>query len=138
MNTESRDSLLTKHLLLLRKRTRIQAVTDTPKGETHVREKPFASLTERIGEQLCHIGLDRDGWLAYGEQLVDEGENDDEPYADGPSTEGAARGVLVVMVVNDSPNLGVGTIHCDQSRFELHLLDENGILLRMLGNLIVI
>lgn len=113
-------------------------MTDAPEGETYVWEESLAGLAERIGKELRHVGLNGDGRLAYRKQLVDEGEDHDEPYANGPSPEGAAWSGLVVMIVDDGPNLGIGTIYSDQSRFELHLLNENGVLLRVLGNLIVI
>ncbi len=131
------DTSLTKHLFLPGEWPRVKAVTDAPQRETYVRQELLAGLAKRVGKQLCYVGLDSDGWLTYGEQLVDEGEDDNKTYTNEPSPDGAAWYSVIVMIINHGTDLGVRAVHCDQGRLKLHFFYEDGILLRVLSNLII-
>lgn len=89
---------------------------DAPEGKPYIGQELLAGLAERVGKQLCHIGLNGDGGLAYREELIDKGEDHNKPYADGPSPDGAAWCALIVVVVNHGTHLGVRTVYRDQGR----------------------
>lgn len=61
-------------MLLAVKGARVEAVSNTEKGDANVGENLFSKLADGVGEQLRHVGCDGDGWLTNLEEAVDKGD----------------------------------------------------------------
>lgn len=106
-------------------------MADTEEGEAPVREVALASLSTRVGQQLGHVGQHGDGWLANGEELVDETKNAGKDKTQHPDADSGGGSVGIVVVVDNGTHFGVGTVVGDQSSLQLHLVDDILVLLRV-------
>ena len=61
-------------------------------------------------QQLGDVGANADTRVANAEELVDKTTRSDEGRADNPGTECTGRHVRVIVVVDDSADLGIGRV----------------------------
>lgn len=105
---------------------------NTEESEANIGKNLFPQLADGIGEELGNIGRDVDAGLADIEESIDERDGSGEEETDNPRTDCRARHGRVIVVVDDGTDLGVGGVVGDEGRFDLHLLDDLLVFLRIL------
>lgn len=125
-------------MLLLIEPAGVEAVPDTKEREANIRQEPLGGLADREGQQLDDGRAEGYARLADHEQLVDEGDKDDEAHSDDPcpdSTHGHGR---VIMRIDDGSDLGVWTVAREQGDLDLGLVDGTGVVFWLLKVLSIV
>lgn len=97
-------------MLLLIESTRVEAVSDTKEREANIRQEPLGGLANREGQELDDSGTERYARLTDHEELVDEGDEDDEAHPYDPSPDGTDGHRWIIVRIDDGSNLGVGAV----------------------------
>lgn len=112
-----------EHVFLLVERARVEAMPSPKERDTHVRQRLFPQLSQRVCKQLWDIGRDADGGLTDAEEAIDEGDGAGEEDAQDPGSDGGAGHCRVVFVVDDAADFCVGRVCDDEGGLDLHLGD---------------
>ena len=126
-----------EHVLLLAELSRVEADSGSKERDAPVRQCQFPSLRNGIAKQLRNVGPHGDVRLPDREELVNKAENDRKGNTNNPGSDGGARYRRVVVVVDDGTDLGVGAVGRDEGCFDLHLVNEVFVFLRMLKDVLV-
>lgn len=97
-------------MLLLVEPARVKAVSHPEEREADIWQEPFRGLANRKRQQLDDGRTQGYARLADHEELVDEGNQDNEAHSDDPCPDGAYRHRTVIMRIDDGPNLGIGAV----------------------------
>lgn len=115
-------------MLLLVEPARVEAVSDPKECEPNIWQEPLRGLANRKGQQLDDGRAQGYARLADHEQLVDEGNQDNEAHSDDPCPNGAHGHGRVIMRIDDGPNLSIGAVARKQGDLDLGLTDGTGVL----------
>lgn len=117
-------------MLLFVKLARVQLQRGPEEGKLSHGQPFLPGFANGERQQLDDGGVQANGGLAEGEELVDEAEYDDKSQTDGPGPDGSGRRFGVILVAHNGADLGVGRVDAEEGRLDLDVVDEFGVLFR--------